>query len=40
MTGIDASPSLLQAAADAYPEGRYLVADATNLPFADRTLTW
>jgi SAM-dependent methyltransferase len=35
MTAIDASPTLLAAAAEAHPEGRYELADAADLPFAD-----
>ena len=35
VTGIDAAPSLVRAARQAHPAGRYLVADATELPFAD-----
>jgi SAM-dependent methyltransferase len=35
MTAIDASPTLLAAAAEAHPEGRYLLADGADLPFAD-----
>jgi ubiquinone/menaquinone biosynthesis C-methylase UbiE len=35
ITAIDASPTLLEAAAEAHPEGRYLVADAGRLPFED-----
>ena len=35
VTGIDASPTLLAAAAEAHAEGEYLVADAAALPFAD-----
>jgi ubiquinone/menaquinone biosynthesis C-methylase UbiE len=33
--GIDASPSMVAAAKDAHPEGEYVVADATELPFED-----
>ena len=33
--GVDASPSLVAAAAAAHPEGEYAVADAGALPFAD-----
>ena len=32
---IDAAPSLVTAAADADPSGRYALADAASLPFAD-----
>ena len=35
VTGIDASPTLLRAAQDGDPGGRYLLADAAALPFAD-----
>ena len=35
MTGIDASPSLVRAAAAAHSGGHYLIADATKLPFDD-----
>jgi SAM-dependent methyltransferase len=35
VTGVDAAPTLLGAAAAAHPEGRYLVADAADLPFED-----
>ncbi len=35
VTGVDASPTLLNAAAAAHPSGRYLLADAADLPFAD-----
>ena len=35
VTAVDASPTLLRAAAAAHPEGRYLVAAADRLPFAD-----
>ena len=37
ITGVDASPTLLAAAAEAHAEGVYLVADAAALPFADRS---
>lgn len=33
VTGVDASPTLLEAARQAHPEGRYLVADSADLPF-------
>jgi SAM-dependent methyltransferase len=35
VTGVDSAPTLLRAAAAAHPEGRYLVADAADLPFED-----
>jgi SAM-dependent methyltransferase len=35
VTGVDAAPTLLEAAAQAHPEGRYLLADAAQLPFED-----
>jgi len=35
VTAVDASPTLLRAAAEAHNEGRYLLADAAALPFAD-----
>jgi SAM-dependent methyltransferase len=35
VTGVDAAPTLLEAAAAAHPEGRYLLADAAQLPFED-----
>jgi SAM-dependent methyltransferase len=35
VTGIDASPTLLEAAREAHPEGRYLLADSADLPFPD-----
>jgi SAM-dependent methyltransferase len=35
VTAIDAAPTLLRAAAAAHPEGRYVLADAAALPFAD-----
>ncbi len=35
VTGIDSSPTLLRAAREADPEGRYELADAAALPFAD-----
>jgi len=35
VTGVDASPTLIAAAAEAHPEGRYLIADAAGLPFGD-----
>jgi SAM-dependent methyltransferase len=35
VTGVDAAPTLLRAAAAAHAGGRYLVADAANLPFED-----
>jgi SAM-dependent methyltransferase len=35
VTGIDSAPTPLEAAREAHPEGRYLVADAAALPFRD-----
>ncbi len=35
VTGIDSSPTLLRAAREADPDGRYELADAAALPFAD-----
>src|SRR4051812_26781771 len=35
VAGVDSAPTLLQAAVDAHPQGRYLLADATALPFGD-----
>jgi SAM-dependent methyltransferase len=35
ITGVDAAPTLLHAAAAAHAEGRYVVADAADLPFED-----
>jgi SAM-dependent methyltransferase len=35
VTGVDGSPTLLEAARQAHPEGRYLVADSADLPFPD-----
>jgi SAM-dependent methyltransferase len=35
VTGVDAAPTLLRAAAAAHAGGRYLVADAADLPFED-----
>lgn len=35
VTAIDSSPTLLAAAAELHPEGDYLVADASDLPFPD-----
>jgi SAM-dependent methyltransferase len=35
VTGLDASPTLLEAAAAAHPDGRYVLADAAQLPFED-----
>ncbi len=37
VTAVDASPTLLRYAQEADPAGRYLVADAAALPFADGT---
>jgi SAM-dependent methyltransferase len=34
VTGVDASPTLLRYAREAHPEGRYVLADAAALPFA------
>ncbi|HEY1699089.1 MAG TPA: class I SAM-dependent methyltransferase [Trebonia sp.] len=35
VTGVDASPTLLAAAREADPEGRYLIADAARIPLGD-----
>lgn len=35
VTGVDTSPTLLRAAADAHPDGTYALADACALPFGD-----
>jgi ubiquinone/menaquinone biosynthesis C-methylase UbiE len=35
MVSVDASPSLIQAAHEAHAGGRYIMADAARLPFAD-----
>ena len=35
MVSVDASPSLIQAAREAHAGGRYIIADAARLPFAD-----
>ncbi|GGL37979.1 class I SAM-dependent methyltransferase [Planomonospora parontospora] len=35
VTGVDVSPILVEAARQAHPDGRYLVADAAGLPFDD-----
>jgi ubiquinone/menaquinone biosynthesis C-methylase UbiE len=35
ITGIDSSPTLLTAAAEAHAEGEYLIVDAAELPFDD-----
>lgn len=35
VTGLDVSPKLVAAAAEAHPEGAYVVGDAATLPFAD-----
>ncbi len=35
VTGVDASPTMLEAAAEQHPEGEYVLADAPDLPFAD-----
>jgi SAM-dependent methyltransferase len=37
VTAIDASPTLLEAAATADPAGEYVLADAADLPFSDET---
>jgi SAM-dependent methyltransferase len=37
VTGIDSSPTLLEAAASADPDGEYVLADAASLPFSDET---
>jgi SAM-dependent methyltransferase len=37
VTGVDAAPTLLEAAAEADPDGRYLLADAAQLPFEDES---
>jgi len=37
VTAVDASPTLLEAAAAAHAEGEYLIARAEDLPFADGT---
>lgn len=37
VTGIDASATLLEAARQAHPDGRYLLADASDLPFPDQS---
>lgn len=37
VTGLDASPSLVRAAAELDPSGEYVVADAERLPFANET---
>jgi SAM-dependent methyltransferase len=39
VVGIDASQTLVRAAREADPVGRYLVADAARLPFADRSFS-
>jgi SAM-dependent methyltransferase len=35
VTGVDASPTLVQAAIEAHPGGHYVVADAAALPFGN-----
>ncbi|MDP9842474.1 class I SAM-dependent methyltransferase [Streptosporangium lutulentum] len=35
VTGVDISPVLVEAAREAHPDGRYMVADAADLPFDD-----
>jgi len=37
VTGIDTAPTLIRAGRSADPEGEYLVADAPELPFPDRS---
>jgi SAM-dependent methyltransferase len=37
VTGVDSSPTLLEAAALADPHGEYVLADAAALPFSDQT---
>ena len=37
VTGVDSSPTLLDAASSADPDGEYVVADAASLPFSDAT---
>jgi ubiquinone/menaquinone biosynthesis C-methylase UbiE len=37
VTGVDASPTLLEAAGHADPAGEYVLADAAALPFSDET---
>lgn len=37
VTGVDAAPSLVSAAQQAHPAGRYLNANAIELPFADQS---
>jgi SAM-dependent methyltransferase len=37
IVGVDASPTFVRLAADAHPDGQYLVADAAELPFEDRS---
>ena len=39
VTGLDASPSLVGAAAELHPNGEYVVAGAERLPFEDETFT-
>lgn len=36
-TGVDASPAMIRLAEEADPDGQYLVADATALPYPDRS---
>jgi len=37
VTGVDSSPTLLDAASSADPDGEYVLADAASLPFSDAT---
>jgi hypothetical protein len=37
---VDGAPTLLAAAAAAHPSGRYLLADAADLPFLTPRSTW
>jgi SAM-dependent methyltransferase len=37
VTGVDASPTLLEAAEAVDPDGEYVLADAAHLPFSDET---
>jgi SAM-dependent methyltransferase len=37
VTGVDVSPTLLEAARAAHPEGTYVTADAADLPFPDHS---
>jgi SAM-dependent methyltransferase len=38
VTGLDSSPTLIRHAAELDRKGRYVIADATSLPFADATI--